>query len=146
MDLVASSFSELLRRHRLAAGMTQETLAEKAGLSVTGIQKLERGPGHLYRDTVERLIKALHLSAEAQVEFRGAPEDGARQRGDASDRSGRLANLPESLTSFVGRERVLVELSELLRLVKLLPLTGVRGSGNNYLALEVARVVADTYT
>ena len=69
---VASSFSDLLRRHRLAAGLTQDALAEQAGLSVTGIQKLERGPAHPYRDTVERLIAALQLSPEAQVEFRAA--------------------------------------------------------------------------
>ena len=57
----SASFGELLRQHRLAAGMTQEGLAERAGLSVHGIQKLESGATHPYRDTAERLIRALQL-------------------------------------------------------------------------------------
>jgi transcriptional regulator with XRE-family HTH domain len=43
------TFGELLRRHRQAAGLTQQELAERAGLSVHGIQKLERGATHPYR-------------------------------------------------------------------------------------------------
>src|SRR5437660_449496 len=38
-----ASFANLLRRHRLAAGLTQDALAERAGLSVNGIQKLADG-------------------------------------------------------------------------------------------------------
>ena len=39
----APTFGDLLRKHRLAAGLTQEELAERAGLSVHGVQKLEQG-------------------------------------------------------------------------------------------------------
>jgi len=34
--------------------MTQPDLAQRAGLSVHGIQKLERGATHPYRDTRQR--------------------------------------------------------------------------------------------
>ena len=37
----AQSFGDLLRRQRLAAGLTQEKLAELAGLSVRGLSDLE---------------------------------------------------------------------------------------------------------
>ena len=37
------SFADLLKQHRLAVGMTQEELAERAGLSARGISDLERG-------------------------------------------------------------------------------------------------------
>ena len=46
------AFGELLRRYRIAAGLSQEALAERAGLSAHGISDLERGarrfpcPGH----------------------------------------------------------------------------------------------------
>jgi predicted ATPase/DNA-binding XRE family transcriptional regulator len=140
------AFSELLRRHRLAAGLTQEGLAERAGLSVTGIQKLERGPGHPYRDTVERLIAVLPLSPEAEVELRTASRRLPHQRGDdASEQLTRAGDLPQTLTSFVGREREIAELSGLLASVRLLTLTGVGGCGKTRLALEVARVVGDAY-
>jgi transcriptional regulator with XRE-family HTH domain len=47
------TFGDLLRKHRLAAGLTQEGLADHAGLSAHGIQKLERGVTHPYRDTLD---------------------------------------------------------------------------------------------
>jgi transcriptional regulator with XRE-family HTH domain len=36
-------FGLLLKRHRLAAGLSQDELAERAGLSRRGISDLERG-------------------------------------------------------------------------------------------------------
>lgn len=50
----------------------------------------------------------------------------------------RLTNLPHSLTSFVGREKEIRELRELLLHTRLLTLTGVGGSGKTRLAIEVA--------
>lgn len=47
---------------RLAADLTQEALAERAGLSVYGIQKLELGTTHPYGDTTERPVTALQLA------------------------------------------------------------------------------------
>jgi transcriptional regulator with XRE-family HTH domain len=38
-----ATFGALLRRWRQAAGLTQEELAERAGLSRRGINDLERG-------------------------------------------------------------------------------------------------------
>jgi len=36
-------FGDVLRQHRVAAGLTQEDLAERAGLSLRGVSDLERG-------------------------------------------------------------------------------------------------------
>src|SRR5215467_14996273 len=63
--LSSQSFGDLLRRHRLAAGLTQEELAARAGLSVRGLSDLERGARLApRRETVQLLAEALHLSAE----------------------------------------------------------------------------------
>src|SRR5689334_19705353 len=60
------SFGERLRAHRLAFGLTQEQLAERAGLSRCGIADLERGSRSApYRDTVDRLAAAPVPSAPA---------------------------------------------------------------------------------
>jgi transcriptional regulator with XRE-family HTH domain len=57
-------FGDLLRRHRLGAGLTQEELAERAGLSARAITDLERGVRRFpYFDTVARLADALGLNA-----------------------------------------------------------------------------------
>ena len=55
------------------------------------------------------------------------------------------SRLPAPTTSFVGRERELRELVDLLAARRLVTLTGVGGSGKTRLALEVARRVAERY-
>jgi transcriptional regulator with XRE-family HTH domain len=66
-------FGDLLRQYRLAAGLTQEVLAEKAGLSVPGISDLERGVRRIpRRDTIERLAAALQLTAQERAALAGA--------------------------------------------------------------------------
>lgn len=55
------SFSALLRRARRAAGLTQEQLAEQAGLSARAVSDLERGDRPARRSTLELLIPALGL-------------------------------------------------------------------------------------
>lgn len=60
-------------------------------------------------------------------------------------RSDRVANLPESLTSFVGRERELVELKRLLAKNRLLTLAGAGGIGKTRLALQLAAEIKDAY-
>jgi transcriptional regulator with XRE-family HTH domain len=64
-----TAFGPLLRQHRVAAGLTQEALAERAGLSVYGIQKLEAGTTHPYRDTAQRLALALGLTSDTAEQF-----------------------------------------------------------------------------
>ncbi|MBV9596540.1 MAG: tetratricopeptide repeat protein [Chloroflexi bacterium] len=57
------AFGEVLRRYRVANGLTQEALAERAGLSARGVQDLERGVRHVpYVDTLRRLADALGLA------------------------------------------------------------------------------------
>jgi transcriptional regulator with XRE-family HTH domain len=63
---VRSTFSELLLKSRRIAGLTQEELADRAGLSVRGLRKIERGDiQRPYRRTVEMLVSALELETES---------------------------------------------------------------------------------
>jgi predicted ATPase/DNA-binding SARP family transcriptional activator/DNA-binding CsgD family transcriptional regulator len=54
-------------------------------------------------------------------------------------------NLPAPRTSFVGRERELLEINRALAMTRLLTLTGVGGSGKTRLALEVAKELVGIY-
>jgi predicted ATPase/DNA-binding CsgD family transcriptional regulator len=54
-------------------------------------------------------------------------------------------NLPVQLTSFVGRDRELIELSELLESTRLLTLTGAGGCGKTRLGLQLAADVLDRF-
>jgi transcriptional regulator with XRE-family HTH domain len=132
------TFRSLLRWHRTNAGLTQEELAERAGLSRRGIADLERGARRApYAHTVECLARALGLPAadhaaliEAGRHLRtpatrpaALPETGRPQlrvlNGTADDlEAGADAqprhNLPLQPTSFVGREREQVRLATVL--------------------------------
>jgi non-specific serine/threonine protein kinase len=147
MSSVATvTFGHLLRRHRLAAGLTQEALAERAGLSVHGIQKLERGTTRPYRDTANRLALALQLLPEDDARLRVAVEP-IRRRTSARVRASGDArhNLPLPLTSLVGRDQDLADVTRLLTDARLLTLTGVGGCGKTRLAIEIARMAVDRY-
>jgi len=114
--LSSQSFGDLLRRHRLAAGLTQEVLADRAGLSVRGLSDLERGARLApRRETVQLLCKALQLS-EAE---RARLEAVARHRGISAARAqGESLSLPPGnlhASPFVGRTPELALLDHLLR-------------------------------
>jgi len=66
-------FGALLRRYRRASGLTQEALAARAGVSVRGIQDLERGASRAPRpDTLALLADALGLPAAERAAWLAA--------------------------------------------------------------------------
>jgi predicted transcriptional regulator len=63
-------FMEAVREHRHALVLTQEELAERAGVSVRCIRKIETGRVVLPRQsTLRQLADALELSGEERVRF-----------------------------------------------------------------------------
>lgn len=61
-----TSFGARLKRYRVAAGLSQEALAERAWLSGRAISAYERGLRRApYRDTLLQLDRALGLSSLA---------------------------------------------------------------------------------
>src|SRR5262245_42453117 len=151
-----TSFGEALRRHRVAAGLTQERLAERSGVGVRSIQGLERGETQPLRETLRRLIAALQLGPDhvAELERAGQPSPRPRRelsslasmtRGSRGAGRPRRHNLPVQVTSFVGREAALIELGERLHTTHLLTLTGTGGCGKTRLALRVAATIDREY-
>jgi non-specific serine/threonine protein kinase len=59
--------------------------------------------------------------------------------------SARRHNLPIQLTSFVGRDREVVEVVRLIKTTRLLTLAGAAGSGKTRLSLHVAAELVDDY-
>src|SRR5262245_37371493 len=135
------TFGMLLRRHRLAAGLTQETLAERAGLSARGVQDLERGIRKVPRaETVRMLADALGLEATVRAGLIAAAHPELAAPPATPSVSWRLPTLPIPPTALVGREREVAEICMQLRQphVRLLTLTGPGGSGKTRLALAAA--------
>ena len=139
-----ASFGHRLRRLREAAGLTQEELAGRSGLSPNAISDLERGRRrHPYPHTVRSLADALELPEDERAALIGAvPKRGGAAR--AAPDSAPTGGLPEVLSPLIGRERDAAKLGAVLRRgeARLVTLTGPGGVGKTRLALEVARDVA----
>ncbi|HEX6508366.1 MAG TPA: AAA family ATPase, partial [Chloroflexota bacterium] len=71
------AFGLLLKRHRRAAGLTQEELAERAGVSARAVGDLERGLRQPRRDTLVLLLDALQLAPEEASRLETAARAGS---------------------------------------------------------------------
>jgi predicted ATPase/DNA-binding NarL/FixJ family response regulator/DNA-binding XRE family transcriptional regulator len=136
-----TSFGTLLRRYRLAAGLSQEALADRANLSARAIHALEHGERQApYPATVRALGTALDLAGAERAALEAAV-DRSRTPRAANNRLREPTALPLSPTPLLGRASELAVAQELLQSdgVRLLTLTGPGGVGKTRLALEVAR-------
>jgi predicted ATPase/transcriptional regulator with XRE-family HTH domain len=148
MDNVpAASFAVLLRRHRVATGLSQEALAERAGLSARAVSDLERGARRApYRETVRLLADALQLSDDDYMSLEAAVDRGRGPVTGASSYSDPISpTLPAAVTPLIGRtEEVTSLLSQLRRSdARLFTLTGPPGIGKTRLAVAVAMGLVD---
>src|SRR5262249_19098372 len=141
------SFGDLLRRYRTAAGLTQEALAERAGLSARGVQDLERGLRRSpHPDTTRRLADALGSGDAERAELLALGRAALSTSRGSAVTGGPEISLPLPLTSFVGRTEELSEIQRLLSTMRLLTLTGAGGIGKTRLALEAARRIESEYS
>ena len=109
------AFAALLRGYRRARGLTQEELAEAAGLSRDAINLLERAARRApRRDTLVALARALKLSADERDRLLAAAVAGRATVLTTPDPAV-LPTLPLRLTSFIGREREIADVQDLLR-------------------------------
>lgn len=127
-------FGGELRRYRESAGLSQEELAERAGLTAKGISALERGGRqHPYPQTVRALAEALNLSdADRSALIATVPPRGRSERADQATTSPTVQLvLPSEPTPLIGRVDELRIIREQLLApeVRLLTLLGPGGSG-----------------
>jgi tetratricopeptide (TPR) repeat protein/DNA-binding XRE family transcriptional regulator len=156
------SFAGLLRQFRTEARLTQEELAEAAGVSPRSVSDLERGINHTARkDTAGLLADALGLTGQVRVSFvaaaRGrlpAAEVVAARLDGAAGGSPAAAtrSLPRDIGSFTGRERELARLLGTLADVTtgggppgICVIDGMAGVGKTTLAVHAAHGLAASF-
>ncbi|MER7460482.1 helix-turn-helix domain-containing protein [Micromonospora sp. NPDC126480] len=141
---------DLLRGHRLAAGLTQAELASRAGIGIRTVRDLERGRSlRPQRTTVDLLADALGLTEPARSAFvaaaRPLPAPRAPEpEASAYDAAVAPVALPPA-ADLIGRERDVAELVGMLGddpAPRLVSLVGLAGVGKTALALAVAHAVA----
>lgn len=136
-----------MRSYRVAAGLSQEQLAEQVGLSTRGISDLERGARRTPRlETVRLLADGLGLEEADRAALLAA-------RGSSADAPPPAPKLTRSVllvpvTPLIGRQRQVREVSDLLHRedVRLVTLTGPGGVGKTRLALAVAHALTGHFT
>ena len=137
----AAPFGARLRALRETAGLTQEELATRAGLTAKGIAALERGRRRRpYPQTLRALADALRLDGAERAALVGGQPAMEEQPPAAPAHS----PLPLSPTPIIGRAGELTEARALLLSggARLLTLTGAGGVGKTRLALALAADVA----
>src|SRR6266545_6303760 len=146
------SFGYWLRRRRKALDLTQAELAQRVSCSLDLIQKIEADVRRPSRLLAEKLADSLGLDVAERVAFvQAARMERAvdqlvlpSQPVEQPQRSSRH-NLPVPLTSFVGREKEIADIKQLLANQRLTTLTGPGGTGKTRLALHVAAEVLETF-
>ena len=149
-----------LRTFRSRAGLSQEALAERAGLSATTLKALERGQRQRpHLNTIAHLADALGLAETDRDELLSVSA-GAEQTtgsvyapdadvGSSEAKVIRLRRLPLALSSFIGREVEVEEVRSLLdpkgSVTRLVTLLGPGGVGKTRLAMAVAEALIPAY-
>ncbi len=72
--MAESHFSGKLKTLRTAKAMSQEELAEKSGLSLRTIQRIENNETEPRGDSLKRLARALQTTPDAVIEWRSEEE------------------------------------------------------------------------
>lgn len=139
---VSVAFGTLLKGLRLGAGLTQEALAERAGVSAKAVSELERHPSRPPRlATVMLLADALRLEPEERARLFAAARPEVVPAVALDSREAVSLSVPQPLTPLIGRADDVAAMGDLLRRhnARLLTLTGPGGVGKTRLALQVAQ-------
>jgi transcriptional regulator with XRE-family HTH domain len=152
MDDGAGGFGSRLRACRRSCGLSQQELAERSGLSIRAISKLECGRTRWpYPDSVNRLADALKLRDAERAEFTAAAER-RLGTGPVPSREGRVCVprlLPATIPAFVGRASELRALSRMLDEpggpALITAISGTAGVGKTALAVHWAHQVAQEF-
>jgi tetratricopeptide (TPR) repeat protein/transcriptional regulator with XRE-family HTH domain len=98
----APTCGQLLQRHRLLAGITQEELAARAGYSANYIGKLEQDQRELPAAALDRLAEVLSLTGQDRAALRAARDrfraGGALPGGVLAGRDAEMAEIRRHLT------------------------------------------------
>jgi len=147
------------RRERMAAFRAQPLVESFSTREIEVLQLISRGSSnheiaqklHLSIETVKWYNKQMYMKLgvnnRIQALNKAAELDllSAEHIASPQEKTAVAGNLPAQLTSYVGREKEIGEIKELLKNNRFMVLTGAGGSGKTRLALKVGDELQDEY-
>lgn len=145
------SFGAWLRQHRRSLDLTQKALADQVGCAEITVRRMEADEYRPSNELALVLLEKLGIPEAERPQWvrfaRGLVEHPNHHLTSSALRE-QKTNLPISLTSFIGREKEIEMVKQLIAPPgggRLLTLTGAGGSGKTRLALEVAAKLRDLF-
>ncbi len=145
MSSEPTQFGTLLRRYRIAAGLTQEALGARAQVSARTIADLERGISRIPRhETLALLLEALSLTELQRALLLSTIRP---EMARAAPRTGSVSPPPLPPTALIGREQEMMRAMTYLQRdgVRLLTLTGPSGVGKTRLGIQLAQELGERF-
>jgi tetratricopeptide (TPR) repeat protein/transcriptional regulator with XRE-family HTH domain len=147
---VPVTFAALLRELRTGGRLTQEELADAAGLSQRTVGDLERGAAATpQRETVRLLGDALGLVGAERARFETVARGRPLENVPAAAAAAAMRSLPRDVASFTGRQRELEQLAKSAQaaggVVSIHAIGGMAGVGKTAFAVHAAHHLADQF-
>jgi predicted ATPase/DNA-binding XRE family transcriptional regulator/Flp pilus assembly protein TadD len=134
------SFGEWLHQRRRMLDLTQQALSDQVGCARITLRRIESGARKPSKELAHILLNKLGVPEIEHPQWvlfaRGVSGFPAKPGNSFTNKL--LTNLPTSLTSFIGRNKELDEITKLIAKNRLLTLTGAGGIGKTRLSMQVA--------
>src|SRR5215216_3784057 len=132
------SFGEWLHQRRRMLDLTQQALADQIGCARITLRRIESGARKPSKELAQILLSRLGIPEIERPQWilfaRGVSGLPVKPGISVADKL--LTNLPAPLTSFIGREKEIDQISLLIDRNRLVTLTGPGGVGKTRLAIQ----------
>ena len=139
----AELFGQWLRRRRRELSLTQSELANRASCDQVTIRKLEADQLRPSKQLAEAVVAQLQVQPGKRGPLILFALGGSNPELPSSNHP--KNNLPNELTSFIGRAEEMAEVKQLINEHRLVTLTGSGGTGKTRLSLQIAADLLDQF-
>jgi predicted ATPase/DNA-binding XRE family transcriptional regulator len=137
------TFGEWLRHRRRELDLTHEELARQVNCAPITVRKIEADQLRPSKQLAELLLEQLRVAVDERKNLILFARGGELLKSTSATVP--ADNLPHPISSFIGREREIAEITRLIHRSRLLTLTGAGGCGKTRLAIEIVNQMLDLF-